>query len=83
MKLVRLVKQSLISAKGIAIGAESLSEGNERLSRPFHEEIRAASEEARDSEQPMGVTSENVARDFGISRDMQVRCQQSHTRHHH
>lgn len=57
---------------GIAVGAESLSEGNERLNRPFHEEIRAASEEAQDSELPMGITSENVASDFGISRRMQV-----------
>ena len=57
---------------GIAVGAESLSEGNERLNRPFNDEIRAASEEAKDCEVPMGHTSENVARDFGVSRQMQV-----------
>lgn len=57
---------------GIAIGAESLSEGNERLSRPFTEDLREASQEVKDTELPMGNTSENVARDFGISRQMQV-----------
>ncbi len=57
---------------GIAVGAESLSEGNERLTRPFDEEIRAASDEAKDCEVNMGVTSENVANDFNISRQMQV-----------
>ncbi|KAK3052805.1 hypothetical protein LTR09_006288 [Extremus antarcticus] len=56
---------------GIAVGAESLSEGNERLTRPFDEEIRAASDEAKDCEVNMGVTSENVANDFNISRQMQ------------
>lgn len=57
---------------GIAVGAESLSEGNERLSRPFTEELRESSQEVKDTELPMGNTSENVARDFGVSRQMQV-----------
>jgi acetyl-CoA acetyltransferase len=64
---------------GIAVGAESLSEGNERLSRPFTEELRAASQEVKDAEVPMGNTSENVARDFGVSRQMQVT---HHSRYH-
>ena len=57
---------------GIAVGAESLSEGNERLSRPFADELREASQEVKDAEVPMGNTSENVARDFGVTREMQV-----------
>ncbi|KAK5947009.1 hypothetical protein PMZ80_001155 [Knufia obscura] len=56
---------------GIAVGAESLSEGNERLSRPFVEEIMNTSEEARDCMLPMGATSENVASDFNITRHQQ------------
>lgn len=59
---------------GIAVGAESLSGGNERLSRPFADELREATQEVKDAELPMGNTSENVARDFGISRQMQVCC---------
>ena len=61
-----------INITGIAVGAESLSEGNERLSRPFTEELREASKEVKDTELPMGNTSENVARDFGVTRQMQV-----------
>ena len=62
----------MFDALGIAVGAESLSEGNERLSRPFAAELREASNEVLDTEIPMGNTSENVARGFGISRHMQV-----------
>ena len=39
---------------GIAVGAESLSEGNERLTRPFVDEIINGSEDARDCLVPMG-----------------------------
>lgn len=56
---------------GIAVGAESLSEGNERLSRSFVDEILEGSQDARDCLLPMGATSENVARDFNIKRSMQ------------
>jgi acetyl-CoA acyltransferase 1 len=78
---------------GIAVGAESLSEGNERLSRPFVDEIINANDDARDCMLPMGkkaacpltvrkreadilrsdvgATSENVARDFSVSRHRQ------------
>ncbi|TKA67776.1 hypothetical protein B0A55_06872 [Friedmanniomyces simplex] len=56
---------------GIAVGAESLSTPNTRLDREFVDEIMAANQDARDCMQPMGQTSENVARDFGISRQAQ------------
>jgi len=39
---------------GIAVGAESLSGGNERLSRPFVDEIVNASDDAKDCLLPMG-----------------------------
>ncbi|KAK0912677.1 hypothetical protein LTS16_022196 [Friedmanniomyces endolithicus] len=56
---------------GIAVGAESLSTPNTRLDRPFVDEIMNANQDARDCMQEMGQTSENVARDFGISRQKQ------------
>jgi acetyl-CoA acyltransferase 1 len=39
---------------GIAVGAESLSETNERLSRPFVDEVMNASSDAKDCMIPMG-----------------------------
>ncbi|MCJ1245750.1 hypothetical protein MMC30_002954 [Trapelia coarctata] len=57
---------------GLAIGAESMSEGSDRLEKPFHEEI-LQNQEAKDCMQPMGQTSENVGRDFNISRESQDR----------
>ncbi|EME48489.1 hypothetical protein DOTSEDRAFT_67503 [Dothistroma septosporum NZE10] len=57
---------------GIAIGAESLSEGLERLSRPYAKDI-LKTQEAVDCMLPMGITSENVASDFSITRDQQDR----------
>ncbi|KAK5724703.1 hypothetical protein LTR15_004750 [Elasticomyces elasticus] len=57
---------------GIAVGAESLSTPNTRLDRDFVDEImQAPNTDARDCMQVMGETSENVARDFGISRQAQ------------
>ncbi|TKA42428.1 hypothetical protein B0A54_06878 [Friedmanniomyces endolithicus] len=56
---------------GIAVGAESLSRPNTRLDRPFVDEIMNANQDARDCMQEMGQTSENVAKDFGISRQKQ------------
>ncbi|RMZ88121.1 hypothetical protein DV736_g4646, partial [Chaetothyriales sp. CBS 134916] len=55
---------------GIAIGAESMSEGGDRLEKPFHEEILKV-QEAADCMQPMIQTSENVGNDFNISRRTQ------------
>ena len=54
---------------GIAIGAESMSAGGDSVS-PFHEAIMKA-QEAADCMQPMGQTSENVGKDFDISRQAQ------------
>ena len=52
---------------GIAIGAESMSEGGDRLEKPFHDEI-LKTQEAADCMQPMIQTSENVGKDFNITR---------------
>ena len=57
---------------GLAIGAESMTAGGDRLNRPFHPDILAVPE-ANDCQQPMGQTSENVGRDFNISREAQDR----------
>ncbi|KAF2172065.1 hypothetical protein M409DRAFT_62885 [Zasmidium cellare ATCC 36951] len=57
---------------GIAIGAEMLSEGNDRLDRPFVDEI-LSNPEAADCMLPMGITSENVAEQFNVSREEQDR----------
>lgn len=53
---------------GVAIGAESMSAGGDRLEKPFHEEI-LKNQEAADCMQPMIWTSENVGKDFNISRE--------------
>ncbi|PVH93446.1 3-ketoacyl-CoA thiolase 1 [Periconia macrospinosa] len=57
---------------GLAIGAESMTAGGDRLERPFFEEI-LQNQEATDCMQPMGQTSENVGNDFNISRERQDR----------
>lgn len=57
---------------GLAIGAESMSAGGDRIERPFHPEILKNSD-AADCLQPMGQTSENVGKDFNISREAQDR----------
>lgn len=54
---------------GIAGGAESMSIGGDRLEAPFDADVLAASQEAEDCMQPMGWTSENVGRDFNLSRE--------------
>lgn len=58
---------------GIAIGAELMSEGGDRLDRPFDDRVLAASQEAKDCMMPMGQTSENVGKDFNITRELQDR----------
>ncbi|KAL3953220.1 hypothetical protein ACCO45_013163 [Purpureocillium lilacinum] len=45
---------------GIACGAESMSQGGDRLEKPFDEAVIAQSQEAADCMQPMGWTSENA-----------------------
>ncbi|KAJ9297280.1 hypothetical protein DTO271G3_4573 [Paecilomyces variotii] len=57
---------------GIAMGAESMSAGGDRLERPFNEEV-LKTQEAADCMQPMGQTSENVGDDFNITREQQDR----------
>lgn len=57
---------------GLAVGAESMSFQGDRLNRPFVDEVRE-NQEAKDCEQPMGQTSENVGKDFNITREMQDR----------
>ncbi|KAM4066244.1 3-ketoacyl-CoA thiolase, peroxisomal [Hirsutella rhossiliensis] len=54
---------------GIACGAETMSEGGDRLEKPFDETVLNQSQEAADCMQPMGWTSENVSRDFNIARE--------------
>ncbi len=55
---------------GVAIGAESMSEGGDRLEKPFHD-VLLQNQDAKDCMQPMGQTSENVGKDFDISREAQ------------
>lgn len=57
---------------GLAVGAESMTVGGDRLERPFFGEI-LENQEACDCMQPMGQTSENVGKDFNISREAQDR----------
>jgi acetyl-CoA acyltransferase 1 len=57
---------------GLAIGAESMTAGGDRLNAPFHDEI-LKTQEAADCTQPMGQTSENVGSDFNITRELQDR----------
>ncbi|KAF2870533.1 3-ketoacyl-CoA thiolase-like protein [Massariosphaeria phaeospora] len=57
---------------GLAVGAESMTVGGDRLERPFVDEI-LEHPEANDCMQPMGQTSENVANAFNIPRDVQDR----------
>ena len=57
---------------GLALGAETMTNGGDRLNRPFVDEI-LENQEAQDCMQPMGQTSENVGADFNITREMQDR----------
>lgn len=45
-----------------------MSIGGDALEKPFDEAVTSASSEAADCMQPMGWTSENVSRDFNITR---------------
>lgn len=54
---------------GIAAGAESMTVGGDQVETPFDEEVLGQSQEARDCMEAMGWTSENVARDFGLTRE--------------
>lgn len=54
---------------GLAVGAESMSVGGDGIDQPFDATVLSASAEAADCIEPMGWTSENVSRDFGVSRE--------------
>ncbi|KAF2861625.1 beta ketoadipyl CoA thiolase [Piedraia hortae CBS 480.64] len=59
---------------GLAIGAESMSSGGDRLERVFVDDImNSGVSDAVDCLQPMGQTSENVAKDFNVTRELQDR----------
>lgn len=49
-----------------------MSVGGDRLEKPFHPLV-LENQDAADCMQPMGQTSENVGKDFNISREMQDR----------
>ena len=49
-----------------------MSEGGDRLEKPFHDAL-LQNQDAKDCMQPMGQTSENVGKDFDISREAQDR----------
>ena len=53
---------------GIACGAEAMSAGGDRLDKPLDEDVLKKSQEAADCMQPMGWTSENVSKDFNVTR---------------
>ncbi|KAJ5578125.1 uncharacterized protein N7459_007089 [Penicillium hispanicum] len=57
---------------GVALGAELMSAAGDRLEKPFNEEV-LRNQEAADCMQPMGQTSENLGKDFGVSREQQDR----------
>ncbi|OIW32672.1 thiolase [Coniochaeta ligniaria NRRL 30616] len=54
---------------GIAIGAEQMTVGGDRLEQPFDAAVTGKSQQSADTMEPMGWTSENVSRDFGIKRE--------------
>ncbi|TAQ90571.1 hypothetical protein B7494_g1094 [Chlorociboria aeruginascens] len=57
---------------GLAVGCEMMSAGGDRLESAFHPDI-LKNQEAVDCMQPMGQTSENVGKDFNITREAQDR----------
>ncbi|KAK0370198.1 acetyl-CoA acetyltransferase [Colletotrichum limetticola] len=54
---------------GIGMGAEQMTIGGDALDQPFDEAVVSQSKESADCMQPMGWTSENVSRDFNLSRE--------------
>ncbi|KAF5021969.1 hypothetical protein F66182_5978 [Fusarium sp. NRRL 66182] len=54
---------------GIAMGAEQMTIGGDALEKPFDEAVTSQSQESVDCMQPMGWTSENVSKDFGVTRE--------------
>ena len=75
LKAVQDIANQIITGSiecGLAVGAESMSTGGDRLERPFIDEI-LETQDAKDCMMPMGWTSENVGRDFEVSREEQDR----------
>jgi len=73
LKAVQDIANQIIEGSievGVAVGAESMSAGGDRLEKPFHPEILKVPD-ANDCMQPMIQTSENVGSDFNITRKMQ------------
>lgn len=54
---------------GVAMGAESMSFDADPAPPEFSDVVAGASQEARDCAEPMGWTSENVSRDFDVTRE--------------
>lgn len=54
---------------GIAMGAENMTIGGDALEKPFDELVTSQSQESADCMQPMGWTSENVSKDFDVTRE--------------
>lgn len=57
---------------GLAVGVELMSLSPQTAPQ-FSDNVMAASQEARDCLQPMGQTSENVGKDFNVTREQQDR----------
>ncbi|KAF8423124.1 Thiolase, N-terminal domain-containing protein [Tirmania nivea] len=65
---------------GLALGIEMMSAPGQREALSFSEELLAC-QEAKDCLQPMGQTSENIGKDFNITRELQDRwAEQSYQR---
>jgi acetyl-CoA acyltransferase 1 len=58
---------------GVALGAERMSQNPDNNGLDFSPSVMSASQDAADCMQPMGQTSENVGKDFSISREKQDR----------
>ncbi|CAO1622159.1 unnamed protein product [Sympodiomycopsis kandeliae] len=65
---------------GLALGIESMSNHPKRVFQ-FSEEISSANQDAADCIQPMGWTSENVSKDFNVTRqEMDAFASNSHSK---
>ncbi|KAF4551935.1 3-ketoacyl-CoA thiolase-like protein 1 [Elsinoe fawcettii] len=76
LKAIQDIANQIISGSidiGVAMGVESMTQGGDRLERPFVDEILNANQDSADCMQPMGQTSENVGKDFNITRETQDR----------
>jgi len=84
LKAVQDIANQIVTGSiecGLAIGAEHMTSGGDRLTRPFVDEVLEGSQHARDCMMPMGQTSENVASDFDIARkDMDMYAAESYRR---